>query len=293
MITLTIDDKKVEVEDGSTILRAAQKHGIHIPTLCDHKSLEPYGASRVCLVEIVGSRDSWISASCVYTAQEGMVVKTDTERVLKTRRMMLELLLARCPDSPRIKEMAASMGVEESRFPKQNDDCILCGLCTRICAERMGVGAVSFVNRGSERKVAVPYDKHSPICIACGACQVVCPTNAVDLSNVTSNVPRPIAAEYDMGLAGRSSIYIPFPQAIPKVAVIDRNTCMHFLDGVCGSCADLCEAGAIDYEQEDQIEQVDVGAVVLAPGYEHFDPDMKKELGKPKPVMPCSTSGGI
>ncbi|MEA3224504.1 MAG: 2Fe-2S iron-sulfur cluster-binding protein [Planctomycetota bacterium] len=208
MITLTIDDKKVEVDDGSTVLRAAQKLGIHIPTLCDFRSLAPYGACRVCLVEIVGSRDSWISASCVYAAQEGMVVKTDTERVLKTRLMMLELLLARCPDAPRIKEMARDMGIEESRFPKQNDDCILCGLCTRICAERMGVGAVSFVNRGSHRKVAVPYDKHSPICIACGACQVVCPTNAVDLSEVTSNVPRPIASEYDMGLAGRSSIYI-------------------------------------------------------------------------------------
>ena len=279
MITLTIDDKKVQVEDGSTILRAAQKHGIHIPTLCDYRSLAPYGACRVCLVEIVGSRDSWISASCVYAAQEGMVVKTNTERVFKTRRMMLELLLARCPDAPRIKEMAQDMGIEESRFPKQNDDCMLCGLCTRVCAERMGVGAVSFVNRGSERKIATPYNKHSPICISCGACQVVCPTNAVDLSEVTLNKTRPIKSQYDMGLIGRSSIYIPFPQAIPKVAVIDRDTCMHFLNGVCESCAEFCEAGAIDYEQEDQVEQVDVGAVVLAPGYEHFDADLKKELG--------------
>ncbi|MHC4146935.1 MAG: 2Fe-2S iron-sulfur cluster-binding protein, partial [Planctomycetota bacterium] len=279
MITLTIDGKKVEVEDGSTILQAAEKLGIHIPTLCHYKSLAPYGACRVCLVELVGSRGSWIQASCVYPAQEGLVVRTDTERVLKTRRMMLELLLARCPDAPRIKEMAKEMGVEESRFPKQNDDCILCGLCTRICQERMGVGAVSFINRGSQRAVAVPYDKHSPICMACGACQVVCPTDAVDLSKVTTNELRPIRSEYDMGLAGRSSIYIPFPQAIPNVAVIDRNTCMHFIKDTCKSCESFCEAGAIDYEQEDQIEQVDVGAVVLAPGYEHFDADLKKELG--------------
>ncbi|MHC4331197.1 MAG: 2Fe-2S iron-sulfur cluster-binding protein, partial [Planctomycetota bacterium] len=73
MITLTIDGKKVEVEDGSTILQAAEKLGIHIPTLCHYKSLAPYGACRVCLVELVGSRGSWIQASCVYPAQEGLV----------------------------------------------------------------------------------------------------------------------------------------------------------------------------------------------------------------------------
>ena len=279
MITLTIDNKKVEVEEGTTVLQAAEKLGIKIPTLCHHKSLKDYGACRVCLVELVEPRGSYIQASCVYPVQEGLVVQTDSERVLKTRRIMLELLLARCPDSPRIQEMAKEYGVEELRFAKKNDDCILCGLCIRVCEERMGVGAVSFVNRGSERKVAVPYDKHSPICIACGACQVVCPTNAVDLSEVTLNKPRPIASEYDMGLVKRSSIYIPFPQAIPKVAVIDRNTCMHFLNDTCKSCENFCEAGAIDYDQEDEIEEVDVGAVVLSPGYEQFDPDLRKELG--------------
>jgi heterodisulfide reductase subunit A len=279
MITLTIDDKKVEVEEGSTVLQAADKLGIHIPTLCYHKSLAPYGACRLCLVELAGPRGSIIQASCVYPAQEGLVVRTDTERVLKTRRIMAELLLARCPDSERVKQIAAEMGVQESRFPKKNEDCILCGLCTRVCEERMGVGAVNFVGRGSSRKVAPPYDKHSPICITCGACKVVCPTGAVDLSEVTLNEPRPIMSEYDMGLAPRSSIYIPFPQAIPKVAVIDRNTCMHFLKDVCKSCENFCQANAIDYEQEDEIEQVDVGAVVLSPGFEQFDPDLRKELG--------------
>jgi len=279
MITLTIDNEKVEVEEGSTVLQAAEKLGIKIPTLCHHRSLESYGACRVCLVELTGPDGPDIQASCVYPAQEGLVVKTDTERVLKNRRIMLELLLARCPDSERIKEMAREMGIEESRFPKKNEDCILCGLCTRVCEERMGVGAVSFVNRGSERKVAVPYDKHSPICMTCGACKVVCPTEAVDLSEVTLNKPRPIMADYDVGLVQRSSIYVPFAQAIPKVAVIDPNTCMHLLKDVCKSCENFCEANAIDFEQEDKIEQINVGAVVLAPGYEQFNPDLKKELG--------------
>ena len=144
----------------------------------------PYGACRVCLVEITGPRGSQIQASCVYPAQEGLVVQTDTERVLKNRRMMLELLLARCPDAPRIKDMAKEYGVEESRFVKKNDDCILCGLCVRVCEERMGVGAVSFVNRGSERKVAVPYDKHSPVYIAYGACEEVCPAGAIAVHEI-------------------------------------------------------------------------------------------------------------
>ena len=279
MITLTIDDKKVEVEEGSTVLEAAEKLGIKIPTLCHHRSLIPYGACRVCLVEVVKSWGPSIQASCVYPAEEGMVIQTDSERVLKTRRMMLELLLARCPDSPRIVEMAGEMGIDEPRFPKKNENCILCGLCTRVCEERMGVGAISFINRGSERKVAVPYDKHSPICIACGACTVVCPTNDVDLSKVTLNKPRPVMSDYDMGLVQRSSIYIPFAQAIPKVALIDKKTCMHFLNDTCKSCENFCEAGAIDYEQQDEIEELDVGAVVLSPGFEQFDPDLKKELG--------------
>jgi ferredoxin len=113
------------------------------------------------------------------------------------------------------------MGVKESRFPKRNEDCILCGLCTRVCEEQMGVGAINFVNRGPDRKISVPYDKHSPICIACGACRVVCPVNVVDLSEITSNEPRPIMSDYDMGLSPRSSIYTPFPQAIPKGEVIE------------------------------------------------------------------------
>ena len=279
MIALTIDGKKVEVEEGSTVLEAAEKLGIHIPTLCYHKSLEPYGACRLCLVELTSSRGSVIQASCGYPAQEGLVVKTDTERVLKNRRIMLELLLARCPDSVRLKEMAAEMGVGEPRFPKKNDDCILCGLCTRVCEERMGVGAISFANRGSERKVSAPYDKYSPICITCGACKVVCPMESGLLSEISLNEPRPIMSEYDMGLSPRSSIYIPFPQAIPKVAVIDRDTCMHFLKDACKSCENFCEAGAIDYEQQDEFEEVDVGAVVLSPGFEQFNPDLKKELG--------------
>ncbi|GAI43798.1 unnamed protein product, partial [marine sediment metagenome] len=114
-----------------------------------------------------------------------------------------------------------------------------------------------------------------------GACKVVCPVDTVDLSKVTLRKPRPIKSEFDMGLAPRSSIYIPYPQAVPKIPVIDRETCIHFLKGgdICKSCENFCEAKAIDYEQKDEIKEVDVGAVILSPGFELFDANKKKELG--------------
>jgi heterodisulfide reductase subunit A len=135
--------------------------------------------------------------------------------------------------------------------------------------------------RGPDRKIAPAFDRHSPICIACGACQVVCPTNVIDLDNMTRHEVSKIKSEYDMDLANRPSVYIPFPQAIPKVAVIDRDTCLHYLTSkeACASCANYCEAEAINYDMEDKVEELDVGAVIVSPGFELFDADLKKELG--------------
>jgi ferredoxin len=233
MARLTIDGIEVDVAPGATVLEAAETAGVKIPTLCHHRSLAPYGACRVCLVEVEAGGRSKIEASCIYPAQDGLVVGTDTERVRRTRGVMVELLLARSPEAHAVKQLAADLGIEDSRFPKRHEDCILCGLCVRVCQERMGIGAVSFAKRGPDREIATPFDKHSPICIACGACQVVCPVNVVDLSTVTRREPRPILSDYDMGLAQRSSIYVPFPQAIPKVATIDVPGLYQLLRGQC------------------------------------------------------------
>ncbi|MCK4964733.1 MAG: (2Fe-2S)-binding protein, partial [Dehalococcoidia bacterium] len=250
-ITLTIDDQPVTLEPGSSVLEACQELGINIPTLCYHKALGGYGACRLCLVEVEQNGRTDMQASCVYPVQEGLIVRTDTERVLRTRRIMAELLLARCPEVEKVKEAAAELGVTKTRFPKKNEDCILCGLCTRVCSELMKSGAVDFHGRGNTREVGPAYDKHSPICMACGACAIVCPTGAMDLSTVSSRPPRPVTSAYDAGLVQRSSIYIPYQQAIPKVPVIDRDTCMHFLKGeeldACRACETACSAKAIDY----------------------------------------------
>ena len=106
MISLTIDGQKVEVEEGKTVLDAARQAGIKIPALCYHEALRPYGSCRVCLVEISQGNGSVIRTSCLYPALEGMEVKTDTDRVIRARKLMVELLLARCPDSEEIQKLA-------------------------------------------------------------------------------------------------------------------------------------------------------------------------------------------
>ncbi|MFC1461581.1 FAD-dependent oxidoreductase, partial [Verrucomicrobiota bacterium] len=186
---------------------------------------------------------------------------------------------ARCPNSEEVKKVAAEIGVTETPFPKKDEDCMLCGLCVRTCNLLMKDGAINFSGRGDKRKVGPAYDKQSPICMTCGACAFVCPTGTVKLETISMNTPIPQLSEFDMGMRPRSSIYIPFPQALPNVPVIDRDNCVHFLTGACKSCETFCKAGAIDYSQEDEVVELDVGAAILAPGYCQFDAGQKLELG--------------
>jgi len=183
MVSFTINDKKLQVEQGATILEAAQSEGIKIPTLCYHKELKPYGACRLCLVEIVGGGRKGLEASCVYKVTEGLEVKTDTDRVKRTRKILFELLLARCPDSAeKVKKLAKEYGVTETRIKlKDKTNCILCGLCVRVCAEVSQRNAQSFSSRGINRKVQMPFDKLSEKCIGCGACAYLCPLESLTI----------------------------------------------------------------------------------------------------------------
>ena len=282
MVNLTIDGRKVEVEEGTTVLKAAEKLGIKIPTLCYFEALTPQGACRLCVVEIVGGARRGLSASCAYVAEEGLEVRTDSKRVIEARKLVIELLLLRCPDVPKLQELAEEIGIDRARYERfkpEEEKCILCGLCVRVCQELMHVGAINFVNRGSSRKVSPPFDEYSSVCVTCGACEVVCPTGAINLDEITKNIPRPIKADFDERLATRPSIYLPFPQAVPKVPVIDRQTCMHFLNDACGACESFCGPKAIKYDQEDEVRELDVGSVILSPGFELTNPSLRDEYG--------------
>ena len=279
MIELTINGKKYEFPEGKTLLECIESVGIKLPTLCYHKALPPYGACRLCLVEVGQNGRSSIQASCTYPASNGLVVNTHTEKVEKTRKIMIELLLTRCPDSKAIQQIAEEYGVKGTRFEKKNDDCFLCGLCVRMCQERMGIGAINFLNRGSNRKVSPPFDAASDVCQTCGACVSICPTERIKLEEISKNKPIPILSEFDEGLIQRSAAYIPYPQAVPNKATIDERYCAHMLKDQCEVCKEFCEADAIDHEQKEKKIELNVGAVILSPGFEIFDAKIKEELG--------------
>ncbi|MBU8934095.1 MAG: (2Fe-2S)-binding protein [candidate division Zixibacteria bacterium] len=175
MITLTINGLEVKVEKGTTILEAAKFLGFPIPTLCHMEGLSPYGACRLCVVEIGEAPRSKMVTSCTYPAEEGLKVRTSSGRVVKARKMILELLLATCPQSKIIQDLASKHGVIQQRFKQEHDDCILCGLCVRMCKEQMVAKAIGFRGRGQERTIGTPFDLKSENCRLCGGCMHVCP----------------------------------------------------------------------------------------------------------------------
>lgn len=178
-LRLKIDDRSVETNADNTILDAARASGIHIPTLCYHPALEPYGACRLCSVEIEKNGKRRIVTACNYPVEEGLIVRTRSPDVVYIRKMIVELLAARCPDERRIRELAKEYGIDEPRFRLDEEKCILCGLCARVCEELVGVSAINMINRGVERGVDAPYRDLSEDCIGCGSCAMVCPTDAI------------------------------------------------------------------------------------------------------------------
>ncbi len=175
MISLTINGLPVQVEEGTTLLEAARFLGFPIPTLCYLEGLSPYGACRLCVVEIGEGTKAKLVTSCTYPVQDGLKVRTASSRVVRARKMILELLLASCPQSKVIQDLASKYEVRQQRFRQEYEDCMLCGLCVRMCAEQMAGRAIGFRGRGERRSIGTPFDVRSEECRLCGGCMYVCP----------------------------------------------------------------------------------------------------------------------
>ncbi|HVO75402.1 MAG TPA: NADH-dependent [FeFe] hydrogenase, group A6 [Ignavibacteriaceae bacterium] len=204
MIQLTINNIKVNAEEGMTILDAARSIGISIPTLCHLKDLAPSGACRICSVEVEGFRG--LVPSCAFPVSEGMVVWVNSPRVRRARKTIVELLVENHPQdclvcvrnkNCELQDLSETYGIREHRYvgetkshaidissPSMERDpakCILCGRCVRVCHEVQKIGAIDFTKRGFDSIVATPYNVGLNVsdCILCGQCITVCPTAAL------------------------------------------------------------------------------------------------------------------
>ncbi len=181
LVKTEIDGKEIEVDRDRWALGVARDMGIDIPALCDHPALEPYGACRLCVVEVTKGKWTWLTTSCDLPIREGLSIRTNTPAVVEARKMTLELLWMQVPEAAEIQELAERMGVEKPRFGPRSSTgkCILCGLCIRACQKILGQSAISFANRGADRIVGTPFGEPSDTCIGCQACATICPTGHV------------------------------------------------------------------------------------------------------------------
>jgi heterodisulfide reductase subunit A len=277
MVTFTIDKQEVQGEEGQTILEVAQEAKIEIPTLCYHKLLSPYGACRMCVVEVVAGGRPGLQTSCTYPIEEGLEVLTRSPAVVEARRVILGLLLSRTPNVEAIQDLAREYGITEPPFPTDTPEerCILCGHCVRTCDELVKAHVLNFSERGIERRVGPPFLEKTRLCIGCGACTIMCPTGAIEM------VLEQDAVYKEKPLGPTSAIWVPSLQAVPRVPVIDTDACIRFrqndrsegeIADACGACQTLCEAGAVDFTQQDEVLELDVGAIIVATGFEMWDP---------------------
>ena len=176
-IQLQIDGQDVEAEQGMTILEAARSVGIHIPTLCHHEALEPYGACRICVVHVEAGGRKGLAASCVRPVDPGMIVQTRSEGIDNIRKILIEQFLAHAPDSEVLLKLAKEYGADKNRLEKQSTFCILCGLCVRYCTEVKKKNAIGFYDRGSTREIKFIPEVAAKECKDCKECFPLCPTS--------------------------------------------------------------------------------------------------------------------
>ncbi len=282
MSLITINEKEYSFSDGMSVLDVAGEHDIWIPTLCHFSHLSDYGACRLCQVEYTVRGRTKVSTSCTLPAQEGMKVSTKSERVVRLRKLVMELILASVPHRSAIIEMAKKLGVDAERYEQRPDnDCMRCGMCVRACEEISTAQAINFAGRGMDRTITTPFGDPNNDCVLCGACVHVCPTGSrlLDLATISGRRPQELLSSFDAELRNRGAVDRPFPQALPNMPAIDPAVCLQLNCGGCGICEKVCQAKAIKFDDADSVEELQVGAVIAAPGFKPFKAADKYVLG--------------
>ena len=172
---INIDGISFDAPEGFSVLEAANFLGIKIPTLCYHEGLSPWGGCRLCIVEIGTGDATKLVTSCTYPVEEGLLVRTTSERIVNARKMILELLISQCPTSKKLQDLASEMGLNRVRFSPKWENCIYCGLCVRMCNEQMMASAIGFSNRGQDINIGTPFQENSEVCRKCGGCIYIFP----------------------------------------------------------------------------------------------------------------------
>ncbi|MGA9363429.1 MAG: 4Fe-4S dicluster domain-containing protein [Bacteroidota bacterium] len=279
MVTVKIDGTSIEVAEETTILKAAEKAGIWIPTLCHSDYFEPYGVCRMCSVEVVRGKRSRLVTACNYPIRNALDIHTDSEKVKWIRQVIMELMLSRWPNVKVIRETSERLGVTHPRFvslerDEAEDACILCGMCVNMCNDVVKAGVLGFAKTGIEREVVLPFNEGSTECIVCGACAKVCPTGHIKMIIEDYKGKKP---EFTLGPT--TAISVPSLQAVPRVPVIDTESCIHFKTGGCEICQSVCEPKAINYEMQDEIVEFEVGQILISTGYDIFDATRMAQYG--------------
>ncbi|WP_347312302.1 formate dehydrogenase subunit alpha [Defluviimonas sp. SAOS-178_SWC] len=272
-IKFTLDGKEVSARSGETIWEVAKREGTVIPHLChkDQTGYRPDGNCRACVVEVEGERV--LAASCCRNPSNGMVVKTDTVRAVKSREMVMELLLADQPEqakahdkSSHLWDMAAANGVSESRFPKVEpsripllddshvamrvnlDACIQCGLCVRACREVQVNDVIGMAGRGHD---AYPvFDMADPMgqstCVACGECVQACPTGALMPATVVDAAQMGDGADFD----SETTSVCPFCGVGCQVSLKVKDGKVKYVEGINGPANEgrLCVKGRFGFD---------------------------------------------
>ena len=231
-VTLTIDGREIKAPAGTTILEAAKSANILIPNLCHNEELAPYGACRMCMVEITHKKRVRLVVSCIAEVSEGLQVKTDTDGVRRVRTLVMHLVLARNPSHPELKRMAAELGIGATMFGVDFKGCIMCGQCVRVCREVVGASAIGFKSRGPSRAIATPFDESPEDCIACGSCHYVCPVGVIPMEE-HEGVRRIWKTDFAMAKCKTCGRYfatekeIEFYRKIAKLPEDAFDTCVH------------------------------------------------------------------